>query len=200
MPDPARHPRRPSLEWVAAGRGLVCVALAVRRSLWNYAFGVASTGLLAVVVFDARLYSQTLLQIFFVAINAYGFVNWHRARAERGAVAVERLTAGEATAWLAGALAATVAWGLAMDGLTDAAQPFLDAAIAVASVVAQLLMARRKLENWVLWIAVDVASIPLFLGQGLPIFAGLYAVYLALAVWGLIDWRRAHRTEGPVPA
>lgn len=183
-----------SLEWIAAALGLVCVALAVRRNLWNYAFGVASTGLLAFVVFDAHLYSQALLQLFFVAINAYGFVNWRRARAEQGEVVVERMTPREIVLWLMITLGATLAWGFAMDRLTDAAQPLGDAAIAVTSVVAQLLMARRKIENWLLWIAVDIASIPLFLGQGLPIVAALYAVYLALAVWGLVDWRRAHRT------
>jgi nicotinamide mononucleotide transporter len=183
------------VEWVAAALGLVCVALAVRRSMWNYAFGVASTGLLAVVVFDARLYSQALLQIFFVAINIYGFVTWRRARADSGVVAVERMAMREVALWCALGIVATLAWGLAMDRLTDAAQPFPDAAIAVASVIAQLLLARRKLENWVVWIMVDIASIPLFLSQGLPIFAGLYGVYLALAVWGLIDWRRAMRPE-----
>ncbi|MES2339120.1 MAG: nicotinamide riboside transporter PnuC [Pseudomonadota bacterium] len=181
------------VEWVAAALGLVCVALAVRRNLWNYAFGVASTGLLAIVVFDARLYSQALLQLFFVAINLYGFVTWRRAKAADGTVVVERMAVREVAVWLAAGIVATVAWGLGMDRLTDAAQPLLDAAIAVTSVIAQLLLARRKLENWLLWIAVDIASIPLFAGQGLGIVAGLYVVYLALAVWGLIDWRRAMR-------
>ncbi|URW74565.1 nicotinamide riboside transporter PnuC [Sphingomonas donggukensis] len=189
-----------SLEWVAAALGLICVALAVRRNLWNYAFGIASTGVLAFVVFDARLYSQALLQLFFVAINAYGFLNWRRAKADGGEVAVERMSAIEIALWLAAAVVATLGWGLAMDRLTDAAQPLGDAAIAVASVAAQLLMARRKLENWLLWIAVDVASVPLFLAQGLTVVAGLYLVYLALAVWGLVDWRRAYRLSGAVPA
>ena len=182
-----------SLEWIAAALGLVCVALAVRRNLWTYAFGIASTGMLAFVVFDARLYSQALLQLFFVAINAYGFVNWRRAKADAGDVVVERMKGREVAAWLAGGVLATFAWGVAMDRLTDAAQPLGDAAIAVTSVVAQLLMARRKLENWILWIAVDIASIPLFAAQGLDIVAGLYVVYLGLAVWGLVDWRRAMR-------
>lgn len=185
-----------SLEWIAATLGLVCVALAVRRNLWTYAFGVASTGLLAVVVFDARLYSQALLQLFFVAINAYGFVNWRRAKAQAGAVIVERMTRGEVASWFVAFVLATAVWGLAMARLTDAAQPVGDAAIAVASIVAQLLMARRRFENWVIWIAVDVASIPLFLAQGLVVVAGLYLVYLALAVWGLIDWRRAMVQKG----
>lgn len=189
-----------SLEWVAAALGLICVALAVRRNLWNYAFGVASTGLLAVVVFDARLYSQALLQLFFVAINAYGFLNWRRAKADTGDVPVERMQGREIALWLAVAIVATVVWGVAMDRLTDAAQPLGDAAIAIASVVAQLLMARRKLENWLIWIVVDVASVPLFLAQGLTIVAALYLVYLALAVWGLIDWWRAWRLTGAVAA
>ena len=188
-----------SLEWVAAALGLVCVALAVRRSLWTYAFGIASTGLLALIVFDARLYSQALLQLFYVAINAYGWRNWRHAKARSGAVAIERMTARETALGLAAVVVATLAWGAAMSRLTDAAQPFADAAIATASVAAQLLMAWRKLENWVLWIAVDLASIPLFLAQRLPIVATLYAVYFALAIWGLIDWRRVHRTtEAPV--
>ncbi|MEH3159711.1 MAG: nicotinamide riboside transporter PnuC [Sphingomonas taxi] len=189
-----------SLEWVAAALGLVCVALAVRRSLWNYAFGVASTALLAIVVFEARLYSQTVLQLFFVAINAYGFVNWRRARGDGGDVPVERMTPRELGGWGIGIVVATLGWGWAMHLLTDAAQPLLDAAIAVVSVAAQLLMARRRLENWALWIAVDIASIPLFLGQGLRVVAGLYVVYLALAIWGYVDWHRASRRAGPVPA
>lgn len=189
-----------SLEWVAAALGLVCVALAVRRSLWTYAFGVASTALLAVVVFDARLYTQAVLQLFFVAINVYGFINWRRARAARGAVVVERMAPPAIALWLAGIAVAALVWGLGMDRLTDAAQPFGDAAIAAASVAAQLLMARRMLENWVLWIAVDIASIPLFLGQGLPVVAALYAVYLVLALWGLIDWHRTSRRQEALSA
>lgn len=185
-----------SLEWIAAALGLVCVALAVRRNLWTYAFGAASTALIAFVVFDARLYSQALLQVFFVAINAYGFINWRRAQLEQGGVIVKRMTVPEVAAWLASAIVATVVWGMAMGRLTDAAQPLGDAAIAVTSVVAQLLMARRKLENWLLWIAVDIASVPLFLGQDLPVVAALYVLYLVLAVWGLVDWLRAHRRAG----
>lgn len=188
------------LEWVASALGLVCVALAVRRSLWTYAFGVASTALLAIVVFEARLFSQAALQLFFVAINGYGFVTWRRARRSDGDIPVAQMSARERVLWAAATLAAALAWGVAMDRWAGAAQPFFDAGIAAVSVAAQLLMARRRWENWVLWIAVDLASIPLFLRQGLSVVAALYAVYLALAVWGLIDWMRAWRRGAGVPA
>jgi nicotinamide mononucleotide transporter len=77
---------------------------------------------------------------------------------------------------------------MTMHRFTDASYPWWDAAIAAASVAAQLLMAQRRIENWWLWIAVDLASIPLYLAKGLYLFAGLYLIYLALAVAGLISW------------
>ncbi len=181
------------VEWIASALGLICVLLAVRRNIWTYAFGIASTGLLAAVVFDARLYSAALLQIFFVAINLYGWGNWRRAEADLGEVVVARMGWRARAGWLAATAFATAAWGGAMAGLTDAALPWADAAIAMASVVAQILMARRRVENWLVWIVVDLASIPLFASQGLYVMAGLYAGYLMLAVAGYVAWRRAER-------
>ena len=184
-----------SLEWIAAALGLVCVALAVRRNLWTYAFGVVSTGMLAFVVFEAKLYSQALLQLFFVAINAYGFVNWRRAKADVGEVAVERMRGREVAAWLAGGVVATLAWGLAMDRLTDAAQPFGDAAIVAVSIAAQLLMAQRKLENWLLWILVNICYVPLLIYKNLNLYALLYAILVFIALKGFLDWRKTYREQ-----
>ena len=77
---------------------------------------------------------------------------------------------------------------------TDAAAPWTDGAIAVMSVAAQLLMARRMVDNWVLWIIVDLIAVPLFASRGLYVTAGLYALFLAMAVAGLREWTRAART------
>lgn len=181
------------LEWAATVLGIACVALAAIRSVWTFPAGIGSVTLLGVVVFDARLYSDALLQVFFVAANAYGWVNWHAAQARAGAVRVGRMDARARIAWMAAIVAAALCWGAAMHVLTDASYPWWDAGIAAASVAAQLLMARRRIENWWLWIAIDVASIPLYLAKGLNLFAILYLVYLALAIWGLIGWRRAAR-------
>ena len=110
------------------------------------------------------------------------------------------MTAAEWTRWGAVGAVATMLWGGAMSRWTDAAYPWWDAATAVASMVAQVLMAERKLENWWLWVTVDVALIPLYLAKGLTLFAGLYLLYLMLSVWGLIDWRRASHAIGPAVA
>ena len=102
----------------------------------------------------------------------------------------ERLDARARLAWGGGIVVAALVWGMSMHRWTDASYPWWDAGIAAASVAAQLLMARRKLENWALWIAVDVASVPLYLAKGLFLFAALYLVYLLLAVIGLVAWWR----------
>ncbi len=178
-------------EWIATTLGIACVALAARRSIWTFPTAIVSVALLGVVVFRARLYSDALLQLFFAAANLYGWIDWRRARARTGDVPVRTLDTRARAAWLCGIALGWLAWGSAMHRLTDAALPWWDAGIAAASIAAQWLMARRAIEHWWLWIAVDLASVPLYLAKGLYPFAGLYLVYLALAVWGLIDWRRA---------
>ncbi|WP_298674529.1 nicotinamide riboside transporter PnuC [uncultured Sphingomonas sp.] len=179
------------LESVATVLGVACVALAARRSMWTFPTAIGSVVLIGFVVFEARLYSDALLQGFFVAANCYGWLNWLRSKEKSGEVLVERMSAASRLRWAIGWMIATIAWGAAMHLFTNAAYPWWDAAIAIASVAAQLLMARRLIENWLIWIAVDVASVPLYLAKGLYLFAGLYVIYLALACWGLFDWHRA---------
>jgi nicotinamide mononucleotide transporter len=183
----------PTLEWLATILGILCVALAALRSVWTFPAGIASVALLGLVVFEARLYSDAVLQAFFIAANLYGWAQWARARDMLGEVAVEVMTLASRLRWAAATVLAGAAWALGMQRFTDASYPWWDAAIAAASVAAQVLMARRTIENWWLWIAVDLASIPLYLAKGLHLFAGLYLVYLALAVAGLVNWRAARR-------
>ncbi|PZQ60460.1 MAG: nicotinamide mononucleotide transporter [Sphingomonas taxi] len=181
------------LEWVATVLGIACVALAAVRSIWTFPTAIGSVTLLGVVVFDARLYSDALLQLFFVAANLYGWATWHRAQARSGDVPVRWLPTRARWHWAGGIALAWLACGAAMHALTNAALPWWDAGIAAASVAAQILLAQRRLENWWLWIAVDVASVPLYLLKGLHLFALLYLLYLALAIVGLASWWRAAR-------
>ena len=179
------------LEWVAAALGVVNVALVVRRSVWNYPFGLVMVALYFFVFFEARLYSDALLQIFFFVVQLYGWHNWLRARTAAGEVPVTVLGSRDRLAWAAGTAAAGLAWGLVMARYTDAAAPMIDAGIAGTSIAAQILMAQRKVENWVLWILVDAVAIGLFASRGLYATSALYALFLVLATAGLVAWTRA---------
>ena len=180
-------------EWVAAGLGLLNVGLLVLRSVWNYPFGLAMVALYAWIFFGAKLYSDALLQLFFIVVQFYGWWNWARSRARSGEVVVLTLGWAERAGWAAACVVTTAAWGWLMHSQTDASFPWWDASVAMMSVAAQILMSRRALESWWLWIAVDLVAMPLYAAKSLWLTAGLYGVFLALSVWGLIGWSKAMR-------
>jgi len=187
-------------EWIAAALGLVNVLLVVRRSVWNYPFGLAMVSLYFFVFWDAKLYGDAVLQIFFLLINLYGWVNWQRSRRTAGEVVVTVLTPARRLQWALGTVAACLAFGFALGAYTDAAAPMIDGSVAATSVAAQLLLARRRLENWVLWILVDIVAVGLFYSRGLYPTAALYAVFLVLASLGLVAWYRALKQKEAIAA
>lgn len=179
------------IEWVAAALGLVNVALVARRSLWNYPFGIAMVTLYCFIFFEAKLYSDALLQIFFLVINLYGWWIWvHSRKVEDGGIAVERMGNRDRLLWLLGTAAAILVWGSGMARFTDAAAPFADATVAGMSVTAQILQSQRRYESWVLWVAVDALATGLFWHRGLTATAILYAIFFGMALWGLAAWRQ----------
>jgi nicotinamide mononucleotide transporter len=91
----------------------------------------------------------------------------------------------------------SLALGATLYAHTNAAIPFLDSALVATSLAAQWLMTRKVLENWLLWLAVDVVYVPMFISRGLIATAALYAVFLVLAVLGYISWRRSYLQRHP---
>lgn len=181
------------LEILAVACGLANIALLVRRSIWNFPFGIAMVALYAVIFYRARLYGEAGLQVFFAVVQVYGWVLWSRAGGRAEAVAVRWLNWRERLAWLGFVAVVAVALGTLMHRLTDAAMPYPDAAITAASIAAQLLLSFRRIENWLLWIAIDAAAIALYIMRDLQLTAGLYAAFLVLSVLGLRAWIAAGR-------
>ncbi|WP_432768918.1 MAG: nicotinamide mononucleotide transporter [Sphingopyxis sp.] len=184
------------LEWLAVALGLANVALVVARSVWNYPFGLAMVCLYGLIFYETRLYSDMVLQGFFFIVQIYGWIAW-RAASAATQVPVRWLAPRTRLIWGAAIVAAWLIWSAAMARFTDAAAPWVDGAIAMMSVAAQILMARRMVENWWLWIAVDILAIPLFASRGLTLTAGLYALFLLMSLVGLYRWRRAAAEPAP---
>ena len=178
------------LEIAAALLGVINVTLVVRRSTWNYPFGIAMVALYFFVFWQAKLYSDALLQIFFFVIQIYGWWAWYHARHVDHGVAVRWMDWLSRLKWLGATAIAVALWGTGMARWTDAAAPFVDATTAGLSVTAQMLQSLRRVESWVLWIAVDVIAIGLFAWRGLLVTTALYALFLVLAIVGLFEWRR----------
>jgi nicotinamide mononucleotide transporter len=185
------------LEIIAVALGIANVGLLVRRSIWNYPFGMAMVALYFVIFREARLYGEAGLQVFFFVVQGWGWWLWARAGGLARMVSVSWMGWPARIGGLVLVAAASLGIGWAMARYTDAALPYADAAIAGASVVAQVLLAMRRTENWALWIAIDVLSIWVYINRALYLTAGLYVVFLGLAIAGLIAWAKAAR-EGEV--
>lgn len=173
--------------------GLANITLIVRRSIWNYPFGIVMVTLYGWVFYGAKLYSDVILQAFFFVVQIYGWAHWLTRRDAGGRVIVERISRPAALLCAAAALGGTGATGALMAAFTDASYPFWDAAVLWLSVVAQILLARRILENWLVWIAVDALAIGLYAAKALYATAVLYTLFLIIAAIGYAAWRRAWR-------
>ncbi len=181
----------PALEAVAALLLLANVWLVARRSLWNYAFGIAAVILYAFLFWNARLYAATGLQLLFLGLNLYGLMTWKRAMNGTGDLPVTWMSGREKIETLVAlvAIAAPIAWLLV--AWSDAASPVWDSVNTALALGAQFWQARRRVECWLLWIAVNIGSVGLYASQALWTTSATYAVLLLVAVYGWRQWRQA---------
>jgi nicotinamide mononucleotide transporter len=179
------------LEQLAAALGLANIYLTVRQNMWCWPVGVVYVSLSIYVVLLAKLYSDAGLNVFFLLMQFYGWYAWTRGGVDhsRSLAAVKRLTAKEWTWTIAGVLGGTAVLGTVMHRYTDAALPYPDAFTTLLSVFAQFLLTRKILENWTLWILVNIVSIGVFSIKSLYWLAGLYVINLALSVLGYREWK-----------
>jgi nicotinamide mononucleotide transporter len=180
----------------------VGIWLTTRRMLICWPVVLAADVLYLVVFYRARLFSDALLQIFFVAFTLYGWWHWWRGVREEGEVRVVPLGMRGWMMGLAAGAAGAVLLGWLMVRI-GAALPHLDAALTSYSLVASWWQARKHTANWWLWIAVDLIYIGEYLYKDLMLTALLYLLLVILAVVGLLDWRRAFSqfsAENPQPS
>jgi len=179
------------LEKIAVAAGLANVYLTVRQNIWCWPVGVVMVSLYIYIFFQAKLYSDAGLNVFFLVMQFYGWYEWTRGPVEhaRSLRPVTRLSRRGGIVTIAGVLAGTVVLGTGMHQHTDAALPYPDAFTTMLSVFAQFLMTRKILENWTLWMIADVIYIGVYLIKSLYWTAGLYVVFLVLCLQGYREWK-----------
>lgn len=186
------------LEWVAAGLGLINIVLLIFRSKWNFFFAILSVSLYVFIFFESRLYAESGLQVFFILANIWGWALWREAASagvDDAQVPVRWLDWTSRIVWLVVTAAISLNLGWLMHKYTNAATPFADSAIAGASAAAQILLGYRRIENWLLWIAIDVGAVLLYIDRGLYPTAGLYGGMLVMSLFGLKEWIEAERRQ-----
>ena len=184
------------LELLSFVLSVATVWLNIRQNHWGWLFAIVSSATYGVVFFGAKLYGDMALQLVFMAVSFWGWYQWLHGN-EGKALAVSTLSArGRAwsgVAWLAGF--GLLAWFLRH--YTDSDVPNADAFLTAGSLVGQALLSRKKIENWHVWIIVDVLYVALYVHKGLMLTAILYGMFVAMAVAGLLAWQRSE-PEGTV--
>ncbi len=180
-----------ALEIAGVATGIVAVWLTTREKVWCWPVGIISVALFVLVFWRARLYGAMGLQVVYIGLAIYGWHAWLKGGQGDGPLRVSRATPRilvvSAVAGVVGA-AALAAW---LAHRTDEALPITDAATTSFSLVAQWMQTRKLIENWWVWLVVDLVYVGMYLSQGLAWTALLYAIYVGLAVSGLRQWRRS---------
>jgi nicotinamide mononucleotide transporter len=174
--------------------GLLSVWLCVRKSIWCWPTGLINVVLFLVMFYEVKLYPELITYGAFFVLGVYGWWEWSQPD-DRAELPVIRTPFRVSVVLIVMALVWAPLQGYAFHRYSDAALPYWDSSITVLSLLAQWMMARKYVENWLLWIAVDLLGVGVYQARGLYLTAALYAVFLVLATYGLIAWSRTLAAE-----
>ena len=186
-----------ALELLAFVLSLWMVACNLRVNPWGWPLAMVASLLYALLFAGSKLYGEASLQLLFIAVAGWGWWQWLRGRAGDGqALQVGRMTPRQRWQALAATLLGWLLLGWLLRHATDSDVPFLDALPTAGSVTGQLLLARKRTENWAVWLAVNLVSVALFAVKGLWLTVLLYALFALLSVVGWRAWRRLEAGGG----
>lgn len=189
--------------------GLWCVIAFRMNSAWAYPVGILNSIGFIAIFYQVQMYSDLLLNFYFIAISILGWYWWsQKDRRGNSVLQIRYMSVSQNLIWIAGLAVATAALGFYIDVIfnamaqsvawalgttydhTPAALPFWDASTTVMSVAAMFLLTRKKVEAWILWVIVDVICIGLYLYRGVLFLSLEYAVFLLNAIWAVYQWHK----------
>lgn len=179
------------IEILGVVTGFICVWLAARNNIWNFPITILSVIFYIIVFYRARLYADMGLQFYFLGMAIYGWYYWiDRSDSGEEIKPVQRITPALIGIGLVGIALFTVLFGTFLDRQTDAFAPYLDSLCAGGSLFGSFLLSRRIMENWLVWIIVDVIYLYLYVSKELYLTTLLYLAYIVVAVFGYREWKK----------
>lgn len=182
-----------ALELAANALATLSIVLAARNHRATWPVGIAGCALFGLLFFQVKLYADVVLQVFFITTSAVGWWGWQGPGAAAAEMPIRRTSRRAIAALLLVGLLAGAGYGGLLMQFTDAAAPVADSLVLSLSVIAQLLLMRRRIETWPFWLAVNLIAVPLYASRGLTLTAALYAFYAVNAVWAWRHWQRLSR-------
>lgn len=184
-----------ALEIIGFITGVLGVWLTIRRKILCFPIGIINV-LIYAYLFQSenvRLYADALLQIIYLILLVYGWMVWNRSKNEKEEIRTVSILLAKKLV-IIGVLS-TIALGVFLSHYTNASLPYLDAILTIISLIAQWMIAKKMIENWLLWIVVNTIYIPLYVYKGLAFTSILYLLFLILAINGWYNWRKVKSNE-----
>ena len=176
-------------EALAVLLAITYLVLAIRQNIWCWAAAAVSTLIYLFIMFEARLYMESVLQLFYLAMAAYGWYQWRQHGQQNGEMKVSTWPLMYHLFAIGSVLLLVFVSGHLLTQYSDAALPHVDSFTTWGAVIATYMVARKILENWVYWFVIDAVSVGLYLNRGLFLTAVLFAFYLVLIVLGYRSWK-----------
>lgn len=183
------------LEIVATMTGLICVWLTAKENIWAWPIGLVNVACFFYMFWEVKLYADMMLQLFFFILGVYGWFIWLTKRGQAKVRPTRRIRPAMAGFLIVLQFVVTAVWGYMLAEHTDASIPYVDAFIATLSLIAQYLLSNKILENWYCWLLVDVLSIGMYAYKGLFAVSFLYVVFLGIALFGCMQWRKQWKMQ-----
>jgi nicotinamide mononucleotide transporter len=177
------------LEVIGVITGLLCVYLAAKNIIWNWPLAIISVAIYIFIFYNSHLFADMGLQVYFLITNIYGWYFWSKRPSLDEKTPVTRIKKIELVLSILAIIIFTFFLGSVLK-YTTASYPFIDSFCTACSLVAQIFLARKVLENWLIWIFVDIIYVGVYLFKGLHLTAIMYAIYVGIALLGYIDWKR----------
>lgn len=178
------------VELIGVVTGIACVWLAAKQNIWTWPIGLISVGMYVFVFYDARLYADMGLNAFYFVTSLYGWYMWLYGGKNDSERKVQRVSKKEMTVLLALGLVFTLSLGYFLDNYTDADLSYTDSATTAVSLMGYWMMAKKQLENWIVWLVVDVVYVGVYTYKDLYLTSFLYFVFLLLSIKGYLDWKK----------
>jgi nicotinamide mononucleotide transporter len=180
-------------EVLAVVFSLVCVLLTIKENIWQWLVGIFGVIFYIVVFYQAKLYANMWLQVVFIVLQLYGWYEWLYGGKDKTELKISRSSLQLNFLMVVLAIAGTAAMSYSFARFTDNAMPLADSTATVLSLIAQWMLAKKYLENWLVWIVVNIMTIVLGIAQNLILTAGLYVIFFILAILGFLEWRKSYR-------
>ncbi len=184
-----------TIEIIAVIISIIGVTLTIKRQMWCWFFNFIAFVLYAYIFYEYKLYGETILQFIFIVLNLYGFYHWRKGKVEEHTIRIEKSNAPTLVMQMVLASIAGLLFGLGLHYFTDASLPILDAQLAAFSLLATYWTTQKYIATWVLWVIVDIVYVGMFLYKSLYLTAGLYAVFIGLAILGWKQWNAVKKQQ-----